>query len=202
MAAPGNKLFDLTNDIYLSPKSLGDRLIIDIRQYKTYEGANGKRSKPYPGKEAVFLYLSQYAKLRSLLDSTPSMFYAFDTQPMEATMEPSVDIGFGASVQPTMLGSVIITVPSRKGPKSISLGSAQQAAMQIHNDGIESEIKAIKQWLEEKRTAEDAAATTIANEEAQKRSIDDVVAMVAANGKENMLEASKKQKKNLTEIVE
>lgn len=154
MAMPAVKLFSIGGLVYLTPKTLGSRLIIDIRQFKTYES----EGKEYPTKEGIFLYLGQYAKVISLCQSNRKEFFEIpDTQPTEIKDKERHDIGYGAYLAQGSIGTVSITVPSRQGSRTISLCEDQIDSIIAQESKIEENIKAFKAYLAEKEKAEEEA---------------------------------------------
>lgn len=64
------------------------------------------------------------------------------------------DLGYGATVQPTGEGTILITVQSRVGPKSIVLTSDQFSEIVRQSEAIEEAIGSFKYYLDQKREAE------------------------------------------------
>ena len=152
MASPMVKQFLLGNDLILSPKLLGDRLIIDIRQFKSYKDGG----KLYPTKEGIFLYLSQYARMRQEIDANHVRYFEMmPTLPMEYDLVfTPAEIGYNGFIQPTGAGFAAITVQSKDGPRTINLYPNQYEEILRQNDEIEASIEAFKNFLKEKQEAE------------------------------------------------
>lgn len=154
MARPFPKMFELGGGIYCTPKlfpenSPNPRLVINICKFRRFQ----PQGKLY-FREGIFLYFSQYKKMRRAIDGNDEFFDAVEDSP--ETME-LIDINYGAFMQRDGMNGVKITVQSKSGPMSLRLSREQYMAMVKQSEKIQRQIDAFEGWIEEKVAAEEAA---------------------------------------------
>jgi hypothetical protein len=132
--------------VKLTPKMLGERVIVDVREFQQYKTGG----RVYPTKTGIFLYPSQFNRIMELDDEQH-----FQVQDAQSWFQaPEIDIGYDATVQSDSVGGITITIPSKKSDRhSMRILGSQFAEIRNNAANIKANIEALKEFARMKKEA-------------------------------------------------